>query len=521
MPADQDVQSAGADTLRPGTEVGGYVVDSVIGTGGMGVVYGARHPRIGKRVAIKVLSPAFCGDPATVARFEQEARLVNEIGHPNIVDAFQFGELSDGRSFFVMELLEGESLGARLERGPLTVKETIEILDIMCDALEVAHEKGVIHRDLKSDNVFLASVRGKRIVKLLDFGLAKLAGRGEPEAINKTKSGIVVGTPAYMSPEQARGKEIDHRTDIYALGCLAYKMLTGKLPFVADNAMDLIVQQLHRPPPAPDKLARDTPAVLSRLVVQMMAKSADARPTLAVVRQVFRELGVKGERDVTKPKTRPKKSELPEKQRRSAAPVLIALSLALVAVIGVGVYAYTRHEEAPPASTAAPTPTTVAQPTPGKPSSPDPEIEMDPNPKPHGSAGPSAIPTPAQGPGSGSGSAHHHHHHGSATPAPDDNATDEPTDVGLPSVPKNAPGAILLTLDKQSRITIDGNVVAQDSRGGRFDVPPGHHTVEAKTAGRQAVTRVMDLDPGGTAIVNITFDTAPPSNDGSDDVPKP
>src|SRR5688572_6552245 len=229
----QDVQrTTPVVELTPGTEVGGYVLGDKIGSGGMGVVYGATHPRIGKRVAIKVLAPTFSGDPSTVERFEQEARLVNEIRHPNIVDVFQFGQLADGRSYFVMEWLEGESISGRLERGPMPTKETLEVLDAMCDALEAAHEKGVIHRDLKSDNVFLVPGRkGERRVKLLDFGLAKLATRGDLQNIHTTKSGIIVGTPAYMSPEQARGKAVDHRTDIYALGILTYKMLTGQLPF--------------------------------------------------------------------------------------------------------------------------------------------------------------------------------------------------------------------------------------------------------------------------------------------------
>src|SRR5262249_28259422 len=136
---------------------------------------------------------AFCGDPTIVSRFEQEARLVNEIRHPNIVDVFQFGELPDRRSFFVMEWLDGEALSTRIERGPLAVGEAVEILDVICDALEAAHEQGVIHRDLKSDNVYLVTSRGKRTVKLLDFGLAKLSGRGDPASIAKTRSGVLVG----------------------------------------------------------------------------------------------------------------------------------------------------------------------------------------------------------------------------------------------------------------------------------------------------------------------------------------
>ncbi|HTL37849.1 MAG TPA: serine/threonine-protein kinase, partial [Kofleriaceae bacterium] len=290
--ASETPASASAD-LEPGTNVGGYLIDAKIGEGGMGVVYGAHHPRIGKRVAIKVLARAYCGDPAVVERFEQEARFVNEIKHPNIVDVFQFGELADKRSFFVMEWLEGEPLSSLIDRGPISAGETIEILDVICDALQAAHEAKVVHRDLKSDNVFLVTnKRGKRTVKLLDFGLAKLAGRGvDGQPVGTTKSGILVGTPAYMSPEQARSKPVDGRTDVYALGVLAYKMLTGTLPFPGDNAMDIILQQLNKPAPNPSKLAPKTPPELSKLVVRMMAKSADERPSLVEIRDLFAKLG--------------------------------------------------------------------------------------------------------------------------------------------------------------------------------------------------------------------------------------
>jgi serine/threonine-protein kinase len=286
LPADP-----GAD-LAPGTDVGGYEIEAKIGEGGMGLVYSAMQPRIGKRVAIKILARAFCGDPAVVARFEQEARIVNEIKHPNIVDIFHFGELPDQRSYFVMEWLDGEPLTARIDRGAIPATEAMEILDVICDALQAAHENNVTHRDLKSDNVFLITHRGKRTVKLLDFGLAKLSGKGLEDApVGSTKQGIVVGTPAYMSPEQARSQPVDGRTDVYALGVLAYKMLTGTLPFRGENAMDLIVQQLNAPPPHAIKLAPKTPPALSKLVVRMMAKSPADRPGLDEIRELFAELG--------------------------------------------------------------------------------------------------------------------------------------------------------------------------------------------------------------------------------------
>jgi len=282
--------TAHGDELLPGMDVGGYVVHSKLGEGGMGIVYRAQHPNIGKRVAIKVLGPVFCRDPEVVARFEQEARLVNEIHHPNIVDIFQLGVLKDGRKFLVMELLEGESLSARIERGRIPVPEAVEILDGVADALIATHEKGIIHRDLKSDNIFLVNARGRVQVKLLDFGLAKLSGN-DPRAVTKTKTGIVVGTPHYMSPEQIRGKSADARTDVYSLGILSYKMLVAELPWDG-LPTDLLIHHLKTPPPNIGDKVPETPPALSAMVQRMMGKEPEQRPTLPELRAFFGDLRV-------------------------------------------------------------------------------------------------------------------------------------------------------------------------------------------------------------------------------------
>src|SRR6185295_19340617 len=190
-------------SLDPGTKVGEYVIQARIGKGGMGTVYSAEHPVIGKLAAVKVLDYALCSDPMTVDRFVQEARSANQIRHPNIVDIFAFGELPDGRRYLVMELLVGENLGKRLRRLDMTLAESVEILDQVCDALEAAHDQRIVHRDLKPENVYLVPVRGNRLlVKLLDFGIAKLAGAADLRA-QRTATGALLGTPAYMSPEQA------------------------------------------------------------------------------------------------------------------------------------------------------------------------------------------------------------------------------------------------------------------------------------------------------------------------------
>jgi serine/threonine-protein kinase len=277
--------------LAPGTVVGEYRIEGKLGEGGMGQVFAAVHPLIGKRAAIKVIRLELCANVEAVERFVQEARAVNQIGHPNIVDIFAFGTLADGRSYFVMEHLSGESLGDRLTRGPLSLGEAATILDQIADALEAAHEKGIVHRDLKPDNAFLVTVRGNRqIVKLLDFGIAKLAGAPE-QRVQRTRTGTMMGTPAYISPEQARGKNVDHRTDVYSLGCMGFEMFVGRLPFDADNPMDMIASHLSTPPPRASTVWPEIPRSLDDLLVAMMDKDPAKRPSLAVVRAHLHEFG--------------------------------------------------------------------------------------------------------------------------------------------------------------------------------------------------------------------------------------
>ena len=278
-------------TLEPGTIVGEYRVERKLGDGGMASVYGATHPLIGKKAAIKVMSPTLSADAAAVARFALEARAVNRIGHPNIVDVFSFGRLSDGRSYFVMEWLQGETLYERMwkQHGPLPLNDVVNILDQICDALEATHEKGIIHRDLKPANVFLCPVRGRQdVVKLLDFGVAKLAHHDSSS--RWTSAGCVVGTPEYISPEQARGKNVDARTDLYALGVIAYEMVLGRQPFLSDNPADAIQMNLCATPPRPSILWKQIPRPLETLLMRLLAKDSDERATLAEVRATLAAL---------------------------------------------------------------------------------------------------------------------------------------------------------------------------------------------------------------------------------------
>lgn len=279
------------DELLPGLDLGGYIIHSKIGEGGMGIVYAAVHPTQKRRVAIKVLGPAFSRDAAMIARFEQEAQMVGGLQHPNIVEIYNLGMLVDGRKYIVMELLEGEPLTKRIERGAIPAAEAIDIIDAVCDALIAVHGRGIIHRDLKSDNVFLANIGGTTRVKLLDFGLAKSSSG--PSAGPKTMMGMVVGTPQYVSPDQIRGESSSAATDTYSLGILSFKMVAGQLPWDG-VAMDVIRNHLQTPPPLASSIVPTVPAGLATLIQRMMAKHAHERPTLAELRAAFANIRAGG-----------------------------------------------------------------------------------------------------------------------------------------------------------------------------------------------------------------------------------
>lgn len=275
-------QLPAAEVLPRGTMVGEYRVVARHATGGMGAVYEARHPLIGRRVAIKVILGRLSKNLTTVQRFVDEARAANRIGHPNIVDIFSFGALDDGRCYFVMEWLEGESLHDRMCRGYLGAGPTLEILLQLSDALAAAHEAGVIHRDLKPANVQLVKRGVGEQVKLLDFGIAKLSEHVE--------EGVTLGTPEYISPEQARGETVEIATDIYALGAMSYALFLGRLPFTAGDPRAVIDLQINEPVPPPESLWPRVPPALGRLLQAMLAKEASSRPSLDQVRAELERL---------------------------------------------------------------------------------------------------------------------------------------------------------------------------------------------------------------------------------------
>jgi serine/threonine protein kinase len=270
-----------------GATVGSYRIVSALGKGAMGEVFLAEHQHIARRAAIKVLIPQLTQYYEVVHRFFVEARAMSMIQHPGIVEVFDCAVHTDGRAYIVMEYLEGETLAAALLREErLPWQRATAIAREIAEALGAAHDQGIAHRDLKPENVFLrvdADAPDGASVKVLDFGVAKLLDAESLEGI-RTRNGTLLGTPAYMSPEQcAGGGQIDHRVDVYALGCLLFEMLTGRPPFCARGAEpktfnELALAHLHRPPPSPRAEAPDVPRWLDSLVKRLMAKHPDDRP---------------------------------------------------------------------------------------------------------------------------------------------------------------------------------------------------------------------------------------------------
>lgn len=265
--------------LLSGQMVGEYRIEQKIGTGGFGTVYRAEQPIIGKQVAVKVLNRAYSSNPQMVSRFVSEARAVNQIRHRNIIDIFSFGILEDKRQYFVMEYLDGMPFDSYLKsRGRLPPEEAIPILRQIAKALDAAHAAGIAHRDLKPENVFLAmDSDGVAYPKLLDFGIAKLLGESTTSG-HKTRTGTPIGTPYYMSPEQCLGKQVDHRADIYSFGIMTHEVLTGKLPFDAEETMTLMLRQMNAQPPSMSSVCPDLPSALDAPVLRMLEKSPDQRP---------------------------------------------------------------------------------------------------------------------------------------------------------------------------------------------------------------------------------------------------
>jgi serine/threonine protein kinase len=332
--------------VEPGTVIGEYVIETKLGQGGMGEIWRAVHPLIGKQVAIKILRGKIASEEDSVERFIREAKAVNAIKHRALVDIFSFGDLPDGRPYFVMEFLQGRSLLAHIsESGPLSWSEIIAIFTQLCEALQATHEQGIIHRDLKSENLFLVQEPNKPFtVKVLDFGLAKLIDSDQENA-QLTQDGVVFGTPSYMAPEQCKGNT-SALSDIYSLGIILFECITGRTPFAEPGmkAAEVMLRQVGDPAPEPSSMVsgRSVPRSVDSLVLSILEKAPEDRPQnclelLQKIQSVLEPLA-KSE-SALEPKTA-KPVFLPEpvlrrKRRGSGRSLVLALGAAVVVLLGV------------------------------------------------------------------------------------------------------------------------------------------------------------------------------------------
>jgi len=325
-------------SLVTGARLGPFEVVGSLGVGGMGEVYRARDTRLHRDVAIKILPASFTADPDRRARFEREAQVVAALNHPNILAVYETDDI-DGVPYIVTELLEGETVRERVERGPLPVRKAIDIAVQIARGLAAAHEKGVVHRDLKPENVFLLA-DGQ--VKILDFGLARPmpAGSGATATVALTDAGTPMGTVGYMSPEQVRGRPVDARTDLFALGAVLFEMLTGRRAFQRDTAADTISAILNQDPPDLTSARAEISPALDRVVRHCMEKNPAER--FQTARDVAFALAAFSGTDIGAA-SGVARSAVPGRWRRVVAPVLLGL-----AVLAAGVFAGRALQPAPP-----------------------------------------------------------------------------------------------------------------------------------------------------------------------------
>lgn len=302
-----------------GRKVGSFEIVEMIGRGGMGVVYLARDTKLDRFVAIKSMPAELYANPTARARFTREAKLLASLSHPNIAVIYDIIEQDEGSAYLILEYIPGESLAQRIAREPLKLHEALSIGQQVAEAVSAAHEKGVVHRDLKPGNV---KITPDNRVKVLDFGLAKVStGGGRNGGTTVTQAGRIIGTPAYMSPEQARGKSIDHRTDIWSFGCVLYEMLTGHLPFVGETATDTLACIIEREPDW-DALPEGTPASIRVLLRRCLEKDPNRR---------LRDLG-DAAIEISETRSQPLAAQrvtIPVKSRKIAIIIVVTIAIVL------------------------------------------------------------------------------------------------------------------------------------------------------------------------------------------------
>lgn len=281
------VQVDGADPLI-GLELGGYTVVRLLAAGGMGLVYEALHPQIGRRAAVKVLKPEVAADAEWTKRFLSEARALGSLKHRNLIEVLNFGKTPDGREYLMMEFLDGEPLDAYIKRlGALSPAVALGIADQILNGLAEAHKKGVVHRDLKPSNVYLLREHnGELLVKVLDFGLARqepiaLLDSAIPLPRRNDGASLLAGTPEYIAPEQAQGRTVDGAADLYSLGIMLFEMFTGSLPFEAESVTDLLRKHLAERPPRLSTVMNNAPEGVEEFIESLLQKEPGSRPSSA------------------------------------------------------------------------------------------------------------------------------------------------------------------------------------------------------------------------------------------------
>jgi serine/threonine-protein kinase len=376
-----------------GKVLGSYRIVRELSSGGQGTVYRAEHELLGRPAAIKLLRPELGENSELVQRFFNEAKAATAIRHAGIIEVYDFGYTPDGVAYLVMELLTGEPLSKKIERGPVPEAEARQIAGGIASALDAAHDKGIVHRDLKPDNVFLVPdpELGER-PKVLDFGVAKL-GDQLPKDLRHTVTGALMGTPLYMAPEQARAAgHIDHRADLYSLGCILYEMLAGKPPFVAQGAGEIIALHLFsepEPPPASPELVAIVMRLLAKEPGDRYASASDVADALAPAPVT----GVRKVAPVPLPTL-----EVAAQAPRSKLPIIAgALTVALAAAAVLLVSRSGEHATKPPPPAVAP----VAQPPAVQPAPPpkidEPVVEQLPPTRPKKQPRPHKGPTTTNG----------------------------------------------------------------------------------------------------------------------------
>lgn len=339
----EDELDEGPDPMIGQVLSGLYKVDKRIGEGGMGTVYMAVHIHLNKPFAVKVLSDKVAANKMAVDRLLQEAQTASSIDHDNIVDVVSFDTTDEGRVFLVMEFLEGFSLADLIEKGPMRIERALPIAYQLCQALDAAHDNGVVHRDLKPENVFIVRKRDLDFVKVLDFGISKVK-TAEAEQVRMTRTGQLVGTPLYMSPEQARGEsDVDRHADIYALGVMLYEMLCGRPPFEGGNYFQLLWKHGNETPPPLDEKVDVPPAVAAAVMKALEKKPEDRHDTMEAFERALMaaapEVGTHPSRLVTMPPRQavaPREDDTTPPKKPSMLPWIgtaLALAIAVIAMV--------------------------------------------------------------------------------------------------------------------------------------------------------------------------------------------